>query len=65
MALNAACTVSYPRHLGGANKSIERFGHVERMHEYRISKRGLMAGVSGCQVRGRPRLGWMDDAKVA
>ena len=41
------------------------FGHVERMDEYRISRRVLMAKVSGGRVRGRPRLGWMDDVKVA
>ena len=33
------------------------FGHVERMDEYRMVTRVLMAEVS---VRGRPRLGWMD-----
>ena len=42
-----------------------RFGHVERMDEYRMEKRVLMAEVSGGQVRGRPRLGWMDGVKVA
>ena len=36
------------------------FGHVERMDEYRMARRVLMAEVSGGQVRGRPRLGWMD-----
>ena len=41
------------------------FGHVEGMNEYRISKRVLMAEVSGGRVRGRPRLGWMDGVKVA
>ena len=41
------------------------FGHVERMDEYRMARRVLMAEVSGGRVRGRPRLGWMDDAKVA
>ena len=38
---------------------------VERMDEYRMAKRVLMAEVSGWQVRGRPRLGWMDGVKVA
>ena len=33
------------------------FGHVERMDEYRIARRVLMAEVSGGRVRGRPRLG--------
>ena len=41
------------------------FGHVERMDEYRMSRRVLMAEVSGGRVRGRPRLGWMDGVKVA
>ena len=41
------------------------FGHVERMDEYRIARRVLMAEVSGGRVRGRPRLGWMDGVKVA
>ena len=34
------------------------FGHVERMDDYRMARRVLMAEVSGGQVRGRPRLGW-------
>ena len=33
------------------------FGHVERMDEYRIARRVLMAEVSGRRLRGRPRLG--------
>ena len=41
------------------------FGQVERMNEYRMTRRVLMAGVSGGRVRGRLRLGWMDGAKVA
>ena len=41
------------------------FGHVERMDEYRMVRRVLMAEVSGGRVRGRPRLGWMDGVKVA
>ena len=41
------------------------FGHVERMDEYRMSRRVLMAEVSGGRVRGRPTLGWMDGVKVA
>ena len=41
------------------------FGHVERMDEYRMSRRVLMAEVSGGRIRGRPRLGWMDGVKVA
>ena len=39
--------------------------HVERMDDYRMARRVLMAEVSGGRVRGRPRLGWMDDVKVA
>ena len=41
------------------------FRHVERMDDYRISRRVLMAEVSGGRVRGRPRLGWMDGVNVA
>ena len=41
------------------------FGHVERMDEYRMTRRVLMEQVSGGRVRGRPRLGWMDGVKVA
>ena len=40
------------------------FGHVERMDEYRMARRMLMAEVSGGRVRGRPRLSWMDGVKV-
>ena len=36
------------------------FGHVERMDDYRMARRVLMAEVSGGRVRGRPRLGNMD-----
>ena len=41
------------------------FGHVERMDEYRMARRVLMAKVSRGRVRGRLRLGWMDGVKVA
>ena len=41
------------------------FGNVERMDEYRMARRVLMAEVSGGRVRERPRLGWMDGVKVA
>ena len=41
------------------------FGHVERMDEYRMARRVLMAEVSGGRVPGRPRLGWMNGVKVA
>ena len=36
----------------------------ERMDEYRMARRVLMAEVSGVRVLGRPRLGWMDGVKV-
>ena len=41
------------------------FGHVQRMDDYHMARRVLMAEVSGGWVRGRPRLGWMDGVKVA
>ena len=41
------------------------FGHMERMDEYRMARRVLVAEVSGGRVRGRPRLGRMDGVKVA
>ena len=41
------------------------FGHVERMDDYRMARRVLLAEVGGGLVRGRPRLGWMDGVKVA
>ena len=41
------------------------FGHVERMDEYRLARRALMAEVSRGRVRGRPRLGGMDAVTVA
>ena len=41
------------------------FGHVERMDDYHMARRVLMAKVSGGRVGGRPRLGWMDGVKVA
>ena len=40
------------------------FGYVERMDEHRLARMALMAEASGGRVRGRPRLGWMDGAKV-
>ena len=44
-----------------ADQRVQRwFGNVERMDEYRMARRVLMAEVSGGRVRGRPRLGWMD-----
>ena len=41
------------------------FVHVERMDDYRMVRRVLMAEVSGGRIRGRQRLGWMDGEKVA
>ena len=39
-------------------------GHVAKMDEYRMARR-VLAEVSGGQVRGRPRLDWMDGMKMA
>ena len=39
--------------------------HVERMDEYRMTRRVSIAEFSGGRVRERLRLGWMDGAKVA
>ena len=44
---------------------LRRFGHVERMDEYRMFRRALMAEVSEGRVQGRQWLGWMDGVKVA
>ena len=41
------------------------FGHVERIDEYHMARKVLMADVRGGRVRGRQRLGWMDGVKVA
>ena len=41
------------------------FRHVERMDDYSMARKVLMAEVSGGRVRGRPRLGWMDGVNVA
>ena len=41
------------------------FGQVERMDEYRMARRRLMAEVSGGRLRGKPRLGWIDGVKVS
>ena len=40
------------------------FGHVERMDEYHMARRVLMAKIIGGWVRGRQRSGWMDGVKV-
>ena len=39
--------------------------HVERIYDYLMARRVLMAEVGGVWVRGRPRLGWMDGVNVA
>ena len=41
------------------------FGRVERMDEYRMARRALMAEVSGGRLRGRSRLVCMDGVMVA
>ena len=41
------------------------FGHVERMDDYHMARRVLMAEVSGVRLRGKPKLGWMDGVKAA
>ena len=38
---------------------------LERMDDYRMARRLLMAEVSKGRVRGTPWLGWMDGVKVA
>ena len=38
---------------------------MERMDEYRMTRRVLMAEVSGGRIRGRTMLGWMDGVKVS
>ena len=51
---------------GRADQRVLRwFGHVERMDEYRMARRVLIAEVSGGRVRGRQRLGWVDGVKMA
>ena len=44
---------------------LRSFGYVERMDNYHMARRVLMAQVSVGRVRGRLRLGWMDGVKVA
>ena len=51
-----------------ANRADERvlrwFGHVERMDEYCMARRVLMADVSEGRVRGTPMLGLKDGVKM-
>ena len=49
---------------GEDQRALRLFGHVERMDEYRMARRVLMADVSRL-IRGRPMLGWMDGVKMA
>ena len=37
---------------------------MERIDEYRMARRVLMAEVSGGRVQDRPMIGWMDGEKV-
>ena len=46
-----------------ADQSIEMVWACERMDEYRMARRVLMAEVSGGQVRGRARLRWIDGVR--
>ena len=41
-----------------------RLEHVERMDEYRMARRVMMAEVSGWRVRSTPKLGLMDGVRV-
>ena len=38
---------------------------TERMNDYRMDRRVLMADVSGGRVRDRPRSSWMNGVKVS
>ena len=49
----------------GADQRVLRwFGQEERMDEYGMARRVLMAEVSGGRLRGRPKLGGMKSVKV-
>ena len=41
------------------------FGQVEKMDEYSLTRRVLMAEVSGRRIWGGHRVGWMDGVQVA
>ena len=45
-------------------RALRWFRHVERMDEYRLARRVLMAEASGGRVLGRLRLGVTDGVKV-
>ena len=40
-------------------------GHVERMDEYRMTRRVLIVGISVERVWDRPKLGWINGLRVA
>ena len=46
-------------------RGLRWFGHVERMDEYCLARRVLMAEISGGWVWEKLRLDWMDGLKVA
>ena len=48
-----------------ASVSLSCGKNVERMDDYRMARRVLIAEVSGGRGRRRPRLGWIDGVKVA
>jgi hypothetical protein len=39
------------------------FGHVQRMEENRIPKRGFYMNLESTRPRGRPRNRWQDEAR--
>ena len=41
------------------------FGHGQRMDGNRMARKLVMAEITRGQVRDRPRLGWMDGARLA
>ena len=44
-------------------KSLNWFGHMERMKDERMAKRVMESEVEGRRVRGRPRMGWSEGVK--
>ena len=46
-------------------RALRWFAHVERMNDYRMGRRALMAEVTGGRIRGRARFGCTDGLKVA
>ena len=65
--INALLIAGVERELASrADQRVLRwFEHVDRIDEYRMARRVLMAEESGVLIRMRPRLGLMDGAKVA